>query len=77
MHKCPYCESTDLTVKNILHSEYFMACHSCGMTGPVGYTEEHAVQLWAALEAKMCRSCISRPWGKKMLKRVAELAKVR
>ena len=44
------------------------------MTGPVGYTENRAVELWDALEAKMCRRCISRPWGRKMLKRVAELA---
>lgn len=74
MHKCPYCESTELTLCNILHSEYFVACQSCGMTGPVGYTEERAVELWNALGAKMCRRCISRPWGRKILKRVAELA---
>lgn len=25
MHKFPYCESTELTVRNIYHSEYFVA----------------------------------------------------
>ena len=74
MHSCPYCDSEDIGVINILNTIYSIGCKSCGMTGPQGENEEDARAKWEGLCHTMCHHCISRPWGKAMIKRVKKLA---
>lgn len=56
--KCPYCESEDIGVIDVLGQSYTYGCRQCGMTGPQANTKEEAKQLWDALCLKLCHHCI-------------------
>ena len=58
--KCPYCESEDIGVIDVLGQVYTYGCKQCGMTGPQANTKEEAKQLWDALCLNMCHHCIRR-----------------
>lgn len=75
MRQCPFCESEDVGIINILERVYAVGCRSCGMTGPQATTLQEAMNLWEQLCDKSCHHCISRPWGKALAKRVAQLSK--
>lgn len=75
MSKCPYCDSDSLGIVNIMGESFAVGCKNCGMTGPQSRTEEGAREAWEGLCARICRNCISRPWGKAMARRIARLAK--
>lgn len=74
LHKCPFCSSESVGIINILNINYTVGCSGCGMTGPIGETEEQAKSFWEGLCHNMCHHCISRPWGKALLKRVKKLS---
>lgn len=74
MTKCPYCSSDNLGIINIMEESFAVGCKDCGMSGPQAHTEADAITSWDGLCARMCRNCISRPWGKAMSRRIARLA---
>ena len=71
---CPFCGSDNVGVISIFNVHHCVGCKACGLTGPQSDTEQGAKDLWDSLHAKMCRSCITRPWGQKALKRMQALA---
>lgn len=75
MTKCPYCESDNLGIINIMGERFAVGCKNCGMSGPQSNTENDAITAWDGLCARMCHHCISRPWGKAMARRIAQLAR--
>lgn len=58
--KCPYCESEDIGLIDVLGQSYTVGCRQCGMTGPQADNKEEAEALWNKLCQKMCRHCIGR-----------------
>ena len=64
LHPCPYCNSDDLYLDEYLidgRHGCCVACHSCGLSGPVSFDGEGiACKAWEALHKKMCRHCMDR-----------------
>ena len=64
VHPCPYCNSADLYIDEYLlkgRTGYCVACHDCGMCGPVSFDgQDIAIKAWETLHKKMCRHCMDR-----------------
>lgn len=46
INRCPNCETVEAYVADRCN---FVICRQCHMTGPVGHSEEEAVELWNRL----------------------------
>ena len=42
---CPFCGGKDLTMVND-ENHFFVGCYTCTTCGPVGKTEEEAIEAW-------------------------------
>ena len=74
VHACPYCESEDTGIIDILGNIYSVGCRNCGMTGPHAESADQAETAWNGLCQKICSHCISRPWGRAMAKRIKAMS---